>query len=79
MTHCGKLLMCLATTHVEHEIKIETKVVNPLSNISDNDYPNVIKQKKNLTKLILDMDSARTRLVNDSLFHPGVAVLNEYR
>lgn len=61
VTDCGKLQLCLANAIVEHEIKVESKVVGPLINVCDNDYPNIMKLKRNLNKLILDMDSARAR------------------
>lgn len=61
VTDCGKLQMCLANAIVDHEMKVESNIVAPLLGVCDTDYPNIIKLKRNLSKLILDMDSARTR------------------
>uniref|UniRef100_A0A0A9W8R3 Rho GTPase-activating protein 17 n=1 Tax=Lygus hesperus TaxID=30085 RepID=A0A0A9W8R3_LYGHE len=61
VTDCGKLQICLANAIVDHEMRVENNVAEPLLNVVDNDYPNIIKLKKNLSKLILDMDSAKTR------------------
>lgn len=44
-----------------HEIDMEKYVIEPLSQV-ENEAANIAKAKKNLEKLILDMDSARTRL-----------------
>uniref|UniRef100_A0A0P4VP04 Putative rho gtpase-activating protein 17 n=1 Tax=Rhodnius neglectus TaxID=72488 RepID=A0A0P4VP04_9HEMI len=61
VTDCGKLQMCLANAIVDHEMRVENNVIVPLNNICENDYPNIVKQKRTLSKLILDMDSAKTR------------------
>ncbi|KAL1131175.1 hypothetical protein AAG570_012411 [Ranatra chinensis] len=58
--------MCLANAIVEHEMKVESNVVAPLTNVCDTDYPNIMKQKRNLTKLILDMDSLKARFLQAS-------------
>ncbi|XP_066908597.1 rho GTPase-activating protein 44 [Halyomorpha halys] len=71
VTDCGKLQLCLANAIVEHEIKVESKVVGPLINVCDNDYPNIMKLKRNLSKLILDMDSARARYHQATAKHSG--------
>lgn len=42
-------------------MRIETSVLVPLQQIIDNDVPNIMKQKRYLTRLILDMDSAKNR------------------
>lgn len=44
-----------------HEVDIEKNVVEPLSQV-ENEAANIVKARRNLNKLILDMDSARTRL-----------------
>lgn len=61
VSECGKLEMCLATACVDHEAKVETNVLTPLHQVCETDVPNIMKHKRNLAKLILDMDSARTR------------------
>lgn len=44
-----------------HEVDVEKNVVEPLSHV-ENEAANIAKARRNLNKLILDMDSARTRL-----------------
>ncbi|CAH0388088.1 unnamed protein product [Bemisia tabaci] len=61
ITECGKLEILLANAMVDYETTVEQSVVNPLQLILENDHPNIMKHKRNLAKLILDMDSARTR------------------
>ena len=58
---CGKLQMALANEVVDHEARVEEKVVSLLHAVSEGEVPNILKLKRNLAKLILDMDSARTR------------------
>jgi hypothetical protein len=48
----------LANEALEHEMQVEQLVVTPLQQMLDND---VAKHKAKLSKLTLDMDSARTR------------------
>jgi hypothetical protein len=48
----------LASEALEHEIQVEQFVVTPLQQMLDNE---VAKHKAKLSKLTLDMDSARTR------------------
>uniref|UniRef100_A0A1B6CIK0 Rho-GAP domain-containing protein n=1 Tax=Clastoptera arizonana TaxID=38151 RepID=A0A1B6CIK0_9HEMI len=61
VSECGKLEMCLANACVDHEAKVEINVLGPLQQVCETDVPNIMKHKRNLAKLILDMDSARTR------------------
>lgn len=61
VSECGKLEMCLANACVDHESKVEANVLTPLHQVCETDVPNIMKHKRNLAKLILDMDSARTR------------------
>jgi hypothetical protein len=42
-------------------MRVEQGVVNPLQAILDMEVPSILKHKRNLAKLTLDMDSARTR------------------
>lgn len=53
--------MALANEVVDHEARVEEKVVTLLHAVSEGEVPNIQKLKRNLAKLILDMDSARTR------------------
>jgi hypothetical protein len=50
--------MNLASEALDHEVQVEELVVTPLQQMLDNDVP---KHKAKLSKLTLDMDSARTR------------------
>ncbi|XP_017878987.1 rho GTPase-activating protein 44-like isoform X2 [Ceratina calcarata] len=61
LRECGDAQKQLATELIEHEVKVEQYVASPLQNILDTDVPNILKHKKNLAKLTLDMDSVRTR------------------
>lgn len=61
LVECGRVQMSLANEAVEHEAKVEQYVAAPLQHILDTDVPNILKHKRNLQRLILDMDSAKTR------------------
>jgi hypothetical protein len=50
--------MSLANEALEHETQVEQVVVNPLQQLLENE---VAKHKAKLSKLTLDMDSARAR------------------
>ncbi|KAI8435799.1 hypothetical protein MSG28_004025 [Choristoneura fumiferana] len=45
----------------EHEVKVEQLVIAPLSTISDQDLPAIMKVKKQLSKLISEKESAASR------------------
>ncbi|XP_076220997.1 rho GTPase-activating protein 44 isoform X2 [Nomia melanderi] len=61
LIECGRAQMYLANETIEHEAKVEQYVTSPLQHILDTDVPNILKHKRNLARLILDMDSVRTR------------------
>lgn len=61
LTECGKAQQALAFEAVEHESKVEQYVSAPLQQILETDVPNILKHKRNLQKLILDLDSTKTR------------------
>ncbi|XP_046408846.1 rho GTPase-activating protein 44-like isoform X1 [Ischnura elegans] len=61
LAHCGKAETTLAGEVVDHDLRIEQEVLNPIMQILETEVPNILKHKRNLAKLILDMDSARTR------------------
>ncbi|XP_014223103.1 rho GTPase-activating protein 44-like [Trichogramma pretiosum] len=61
LTECGRAQIALANEIVDHESKVEQYVSVPLQSILDSDVPNILKHKRNLQRLILDMDSTRTR------------------
>jgi len=55
---CARIEFNLADEALDHEMQVEQLVVTPLQVLLDND---VAKHKAKLSKLTLDMDSARTR------------------
>lgn len=61
LVECSKVQICLANAGVDYELRIEQTVLNKLQQILDVDVPNIIKQKRLLTKLVLDMDLARAK------------------
>lgn len=71
LLECGRAQMSLANETVEHEAKVEQYVAAPLQHILDTDIPNILKHKRNLARLILDMDSARTRYQQASKHNAG--------
>ncbi|XP_069124723.1 rho GTPase-activating protein 44-like isoform X4 [Argopecten irradians] len=58
---CGECESNLASNALQYEIDVEAKVLGPLQDMFDNDLPGIAKCKKQLSKLTLDMDSARSR------------------
>uniref|UniRef100_A0A3B4D0H6 Rho GTPase-activating protein 44 n=1 Tax=Pygocentrus nattereri TaxID=42514 RepID=A0A3B4D0H6_PYGNA len=58
---CGETEEKLAQELILFEFQIERDVVEPLYVLAEVDIPNIQKQRKHLAKLVLDMDSARTR------------------
>jgi len=61
LVECGRMEMSLANEVMDHEAKVDQYVAAPLQHILDTDVPSILKHKRNLTRLILDMDSARAR------------------
>ncbi|XP_025415724.1 rho GTPase-activating protein 44-like [Sipha flava] len=61
LVECSKVLICLANAGVDYELRIEQTVLNKLQQVLDVDVPNIIKQKRLLTKLVVDMDLARAK------------------
>ncbi|XP_014839453.1 PREDICTED: rho GTPase-activating protein 44-like isoform X4 [Poecilia mexicana] len=51
----------LAQELIVFELTIEKDVIEPLCDLAEVEIPNIQKQRKHLAKLVLDMDSARTR------------------
>ncbi|XP_027885203.1 rho GTPase-activating protein 44-like isoform X6 [Xiphophorus couchianus] len=51
----------LAQELISFELTIEKDVIEPLCDLAEVEIPNIQKQRKHLAKLVLDMDSARTR------------------
>ncbi|XP_078257091.1 rho GTPase-activating protein 44-like isoform X2 [Rhinoraja longicauda] len=58
---CGDTEDSLAQELILFEQQIERDVIEPLFVLAEVDIPNIQKQRKHLAKLVLDMDSARTR------------------
>ncbi|XP_042575763.1 rho GTPase-activating protein 44-like isoform X5 [Cyprinus carpio] len=58
---CGETEEKLAQELLVFELQIERDVVEPLYVLAEVEIPNIQKQRKHLAKLVLDMDSARTR------------------
>ncbi|KAJ8246262.1 hypothetical protein GJAV_G00265600 [Gymnothorax javanicus] len=58
---CGETEDRLAQELILFEMQIERDVVEPLYVLAEVEIPNIQKQRKHLAKLVLDMDSARTR------------------
>ncbi|XP_008313286.1 rho GTPase-activating protein 17a isoform X2 [Cynoglossus semilaevis] len=61
MEVCGDAENRLASELMQHELQIEKDVLDPLSQLAEVDVPNILKQRKQLAKLVLDYDSARAR------------------
>uniref|UniRef100_A0A3P8UL95 BAR domain-containing protein n=1 Tax=Cynoglossus semilaevis TaxID=244447 RepID=A0A3P8UL95_CYNSE len=64
MEVCGDAENRLASELMQHELQIEKDVLDPLSQLAEVDVPNILKQRKQLAKLVLDYDSARARSVS---------------
>ncbi|XP_051523847.1 rho GTPase-activating protein 44 isoform X4 [Myxocyprinus asiaticus] len=58
---CGETQDRLAQELQLFELQIERDVIEPLYTLAEVEIPNIQKQRKHLAKLVLDMDSARTR------------------
>ncbi|XP_036383409.1 rho GTPase-activating protein 44-like isoform X2 [Megalops cyprinoides] len=58
---CGETEDRLAQELILFEFQIERDVIEPLYMLAEVEIPNIQKQRKHLAKLVLDMDSARTR------------------
>ncbi|KAM9715825.1 rho GTPase-activating protein 17a isoform 1-T4 [Menidia menidia] len=61
MEVCGEAENHLATELMQHELQIEKDVLDPLSQLAEVEIPNILKQRKQLAKFVLDYDSARAR------------------
>lgn len=60
LNECGQLGITLGSEMLLHEVDLEKNIVEPLNQV-ENEALNIAKARRNLNKLILDMDSARTR------------------
>ncbi|KAF5906294.1 rho GTPase-activating protein 17 isoform X1, partial [Clarias magur] len=61
MEVCGEAENRLASELMQHEIQIEKDILDPLNQLAEVDIPNILKQRRQLAKMVLDYDSARTR------------------
>uniref|UniRef100_A0A4W5JRN7 Rho GTPase-activating protein 17 n=2 Tax=Hucho hucho TaxID=62062 RepID=A0A4W5JRN7_9TELE len=71
MEVCGEAENRLASELLQHEVQIEKDVLDPLNQLAESiciqcvfrkvDIPNILKQRKQLARLVLDYDSARAR------------------
>ncbi|XP_014914323.1 rho GTPase-activating protein 17-like isoform X3 [Poecilia latipinna] len=61
MEVCGEVENRLATELMQHELQMEKEVLDPISQLAEVEIPNILKQRKQLAKLVLDYDSARAR------------------
>ncbi|XP_013911201.1 PREDICTED: rho GTPase-activating protein 44 isoform X9 [Thamnophis sirtalis] len=58
---CGEAEDKLAQQLIHFELEVERDVIEPLFVLAEVEIPNIQKQRKHLAKLVLDMDSSRTR------------------
>ncbi|KAM4716835.1 rho GTPase-activating protein 17b isoform 4-T4 [Anableps anableps] len=58
---CGETESRLATELMQHELQIERDILDPLNQLAEVEIPNILKQRKQLARLVLDYDSAKTR------------------
>ncbi|KAL7869011.1 hypothetical protein AOLI_G00129990 [Acnodon oligacanthus] len=61
MEVCGEAENRLASELMQHEVQIEKDILDPLNQLAEMDIPNILKQRRQLAKLVLDYDSARAR------------------
>ncbi|KAJ3601728.1 hypothetical protein NHX12_032695, partial [Muraenolepis orangiensis] len=61
MDVCGEAESRLASELMLHEVKLEQDVLDPVNQLAEVEIPNVMKQRKQLAKLVLDYDSAKAR------------------
>ncbi|XP_037647930.1 rho GTPase-activating protein 17b isoform X3 [Sebastes umbrosus] len=61
MDVCGEAENRLATELMQHEVQIERDILDPLNQLAEVEIPNILRQRKQLAKLVLDYDSAKTR------------------
>ncbi|KAM6905267.1 rho GTPase-activating protein 17b isoform 3-T4 [Xenentodon cancila] len=61
MEMCGDAESQLANELMQHERQIEKDILDPLNQLAEVEIPNILKQRKQLAKLVLDYDSAKTR------------------
>uniref|UniRef100_A0A669D247 Rho GTPase activating protein 17b n=1 Tax=Oreochromis niloticus TaxID=8128 RepID=A0A669D247_ORENI len=71
MDVCGEAESKLASELLQHEMQMEKDILDPLNQLAEVEIPNILKQRKQLAKLVLDYDSAKTRYIStqpDNIF-----------
>nr|XP_046159800.1 LOW QUALITY PROTEIN: rho GTPase-activating protein 17b [Oncorhynchus gorbuscha] len=66
MDVCGEAESRLASVLMQHEVQLERDILEPLNQLAEVDIPNILRQRKQLAKLVLDYDSARARWLQAS-------------
>ncbi|KAM7372040.1 hypothetical protein PAMP_009237 [Pampus punctatissimus] len=61
MDVCGEAEYKLANELLQYEVQIERDILEPLNQLAEVEIPNILKQRKQLAKLVLDYDSAKAR------------------
>uniref|UniRef100_A0A3Q3WCQ2 Rho GTPase-activating protein 17 n=1 Tax=Mola mola TaxID=94237 RepID=A0A3Q3WCQ2_MOLML len=61
MDACGEAESRLASELMQYEVQIERDILDPLNQLAEIEIPNILKLRKQLAKLVLDYDSAKTR------------------
>ncbi|XP_051905009.1 rho GTPase-activating protein 17b isoform X2 [Hippocampus zosterae] len=61
MDVCGEAESRLASELMQYEVQIERDILDPLNTLAEIEIPNILRQRKQLAKLVLDYDSAKTR------------------
>uniref|UniRef100_A0AAX7TRV5 Rho-GAP domain-containing protein n=1 Tax=Astatotilapia calliptera TaxID=8154 RepID=A0AAX7TRV5_ASTCA len=57
MDVCGEAEGKLAFELLQHEMQMEKDILDPLNQLAEVEIPNILKQRKQLAKLVLDYDS----------------------
>ncbi|XP_014327936.1 rho GTPase-activating protein 17-like isoform X1 [Xiphophorus maculatus] len=63
---CGETESRLATELMQHELQMEKDILDPLNQLAEVEIPNILKQRKQLARLVLDYDSAKTRWIQST-------------
>ncbi|XP_063046717.1 rho GTPase-activating protein 17b isoform X2 [Engraulis encrasicolus] len=58
---CGEAEDKLAYDQSEHEVTIQRDILDPLNQLAEVDIPNILRNRKQLARLVLDYDSAKAR------------------
>uniref|UniRef100_A0A674DRM1 Rho GTPase activating protein 17b n=1 Tax=Salmo trutta TaxID=8032 RepID=A0A674DRM1_SALTR len=66
MDVCGEAENRLASELMQHEVQLVRDILEPLNQLAEVDIPNILRQRKQLAKLVLDYDSARARWLQAS-------------